>query len=280
MRLAEHQYGKAKVRVMKVARETERHSLHELEVEVLLHGDFADSFMKADNKLVVATDSIKNIVNILAYDSLDDDIPAFAARVAEHFLEHYTQVMRVRVHIRQRPWNRLTNMVGGHNHAFSVGDHRLLVHLEAKRGEPPVLESGVDDLLVLKTTGSGFANFVQDEFRTLPDTDERILAMRMWAMWRYGRVPQTGSVEINARILQTMLSVFADEYSVSVQATMHDMAEAVFAKIPEIDQIALALPNVHCLRVPLEAFGRENKDTLFVPTDEPHGQIEAVFARE
>ena len=53
MKLVHHYYGKAKVRLMKVIRDGHRPTLKELEVSVMLQGDFAASYTSADNRLVV-----------------------------------------------------------------------------------------------------------------------------------------------------------------------------------------------------------------------------------
>ena len=39
------------------------------------------------------------------------------------------------------------------------------------------------------------------------------------------------------------------------------------------------MPNQHCLLINLSPFGLENKNELFVPTNEPHGQIEGTVER-
>lgn len=39
------------------------------------------------------------------------------------------------------------------------------------------------------------------------------------------------------------------------------------------------MKNKHCLLIDLSPFGMENKNEIFVPTDEPHGQIEASVTR-
>jgi urate oxidase len=44
-----------------------------------------------------------------------------------------------------------------------------------------------------------------------------------------------------------------------------------------VAQIHLSLPNKHCLLVNLEPFGMDNPNAVFVPTDEPHGLIEATL---
>jgi len=87
MKLLRQQYGKARVRVMKVTRHGEQHALKELEISVLLQGDFESSYTEADNKLVVPTDTMKNTVNILAKEHLGGETEAFGLVVGRHFLK-------------------------------------------------------------------------------------------------------------------------------------------------------------------------------------------------
>ena len=66
VRLSAHGYGKSRVRVLKVLREGATHSIKELDVAVALSGDFESSYTEGDNSKVVATDTIKNTVNVFA----------------------------------------------------------------------------------------------------------------------------------------------------------------------------------------------------------------------
>src|ERR1700677_4233775 len=117
MKLLHHHYGKARIRVMKVARGDERHSLKELDVSVMLQGDFDASYTKADNSLVVPTDTMKNTVNVLARKKLGAETEAFGLVVARHFLEKYPQVEKVTVRLSERCWERIS--VQGRPHAHS-----------------------------------------------------------------------------------------------------------------------------------------------------------------
>jgi urate oxidase len=76
-----------------------------------------------------------------------------------------------------------------------------------------------------------------------------------------------------------MLKVFAKNFSPSVQVTLFEMGGAALKVAPEISQIHLAMPNKHNLLINLSPFGLENQNELFVPTDEPHGQIEGTVTR-
>jgi urate oxidase len=40
------------------------------------------------------------------------------------------------------------------------------------------------------------------------------------------------------------------------------------------------MPNKHCLLVDLSRFHQDNPNEIFVPTDEPHGYIEARVRRK
>ena len=76
-----------------------------------------------------------------------------------------------------------------------------------------------------------------------------------------------------------MLAVFAKNFSPSVQVTLFQMGGAALKAAPQVSKVHLAMPNKHCLLINLKPFGLENKNELFVPTDEPHGQIEGTISR-
>ncbi|HEY1662247.1 MAG TPA: urate oxidase [Verrucomicrobiae bacterium] len=278
MKLISHNYGKAKVRVLKVFRVGKIHSLKELEVQVMLQGNFNASFTKADNRLVVATDSMKNTVNCLAKQKLGGENEEFGIVLGRHFLKTYPQVKRAEITLIEHCWQRMA--VGGkpHPHAFhEKGLARPFTKVVAT-GKKMTVESGIEDLLVLKTTASGFKDFVRDRFTTLPETDDRILATRMKATWTYAKTPKNYSAT-DRKILDVMLEVFAQNHSPSVQVTLFEMGEAALKAVREISRITIEMPNKHCLLINLAPFGLQNRNELFVPTDEPHGQIEATVTR-
>jgi urate oxidase len=278
VKLIDHNYGKAGVRVLKVFRTGRSHSVKELEVQVMLQGDFDASFTKADNRLVVATDSMKNIVNVLAKRELGEETEEFGLMLAQHFLKTYQHVRRVEIHLAEHCWGRIA--VGGrpHAHAFSERNAaKPFAKIVATRNGS-VVESGIEDLLIMKTTASGFEKFWRDEFTTLPDTGDRIFATKLKATWTYAQEPRSYA-KTNGKILEAMLAVFAQKFSPSVQVTLFQMGEAALKAGRHISQIHIAMPNKHCPLVNLKPFGLENRNELFVPTDEPHGQIEGTIAR-
>lgn len=278
MKLIQHNYGKAKVRVMKVMRAGKIHSIKELDAQVMLQGDFGASFTKADNSLVVATDSIKNTVNVLAKQKLGTETEAFGVALGEHFLKTYKHVSRVEITLTEHCWARVNVNGKPHAHSFSEKSAaKPFAKIITTRNGTQV-ESGIEDLLILKSTGSAFENFWSDEFRTLPDTSDRVFATKLKATWTYTKKPKSYAAA-NGKILDTMLVVFAKNFSPSVQVTLFQMGEAALKAVKEISRVHIAMPNKHCLLINLKPFGLENKNELFVPTDEPHGQIEGTVAR-
>jgi urate oxidase len=278
MSLVSQSYGKQRVRLLKVLRSAPRHEVKELEVGVRLEGDFASSYTAADNSQVVPTDTMKNTVHALAHLHLGRETEPFALRLAQHFLERYPQVARVTIDTGERRWQRLAVDGEPHDHAFRGGEGRPLARVVAERGRAPEVESGIEDLLVMKSTGSGFAGFPRDEYTTLPETGDRVLSTLIQARWRYGELPESFAAA-NDAALEAMLRVFALHFSASVQATLYEMAGAALSAVPQIRDITLALPNKHYLPVDLRPFGLDGTGVSFLPTDEPHGQIEATVAR-
>lgn len=67
MPLASSRYGKNRVRTLRLVREGTRHEVRELTLSVMLEGDFDGAFTAGDNRTSIATDTVKNVVNVLAH---------------------------------------------------------------------------------------------------------------------------------------------------------------------------------------------------------------------
>jgi urate oxidase len=278
-KLTAQRYGKGRVRVLKILRDGATHTVKEIDVSVLLAGDFESSYTSGDNTKVVPTDTVKNTINVLAKQQLGDQIEDFAVILGEHFLNRYKQIKSVEIQINERLWNRMQIEGQPHAHSFAAGgDTRKFTHVFCTSGQH-VLHSGIRNLVILKSTGSGFENYPKCEFTIVPETDDRILATSFSSKWTYSKGPQSYA-SANTAILDAMLKVFAQNYSPSAQTTVFQMGEAALEVCPEISQIELAMPNKHYLLINLTPFGLQNDNEVFVPTDEPHGQIEATVARD
>lgn len=278
MKLQSNRYGKARVHVFKKIKKDGLHIPKELEVKTLLEGDFGDSYTKDDNKKVIATDSIKNTTNFIAYHQLGTETEPFALALCEHYLTKYWHVTSVNVETIERVWERQivdgkpsgTNFVG-------TGKGIPWTRTVATR-ESMETTSGVRELIVLKTSGSAWEDFLRDDLATLPDTNDRLLATSLTAGWVYQKAPASYATA-NANIIQAMLEAFSTRFSPSAQSTQYHMGEAALNACPEISRISLTMPNLHYLMIDLTPFHIKNDKELFVPTEAPQGWIEATVAR-
>jgi urate oxidase len=279
MRLVDNRYGKSKVRLVRVVRNGERHELRDFTVDIRLAGAYQPAHADGDNRAVLPTDTMKNTVYALAGEAPTGEPEAFALRLARHFLAHNPETATASVAVRERPWRRLAAGGNGHPHAFErdAGGERL-AHVECRR-DGETVESGLDGLVVLKTTGSAFADFRRDRFTTLRDATDRVFATEVRATWSCDR-PEVDWSASFAGVRAALLNAFAaHDESKSVQHTLWIMGQAAFAARPEVRRIHLALPNLHHLLVDLSPFGMENPQQVFIATSEPHGLIEATLER-
>lgn len=272
-------YGKERVRLMKVARQGETHEIQEVTVRIALEGDFTEIHTVGNNSQCLPTDTMKNTVYVLAQQTQEiQEIESFALRLAEHFLANNPQVTRVIIKIAEHGWTRIDISEAPHPHSFTKsGDEKRTTRINATP-DGVTVESGIEDLIVLKTTRSGFAGFIKDQYTTLPETTDRIFATSVKANWLYENAQAaTGSVWQSVR--KTIIETFSEHDSLSVQHTLYAMGKAVLENFPEIAEITFSLPNIHYLPIDFSRFGLENDNRIFLPTDEPHGLIEARLTR-
>jgi urate oxidase len=280
IRLAEQSYGKSHVRLTKVTRHPDRHELKELSIDIALEGNFDASYLTGDNTQVVATDTMKNTVYALAAGHPLIDNESFALKLAEHFVERNPQVTAATVSAEEPMWRRIVTPTGWHPHAYiAAGPERRTCQVRKTRGEVTV-KAGIAALSVLKTTDSAFRDFVRDEFTTLPDTDDRIFATTVNAVWTYKPTTTGDWNGHHGLICRTMIDVFADHKSLAVQQTLYAMGEAALAACAAISEIHLELPNQHRIPVNMVPLGLVNRNEIFVTTSEPFGLITATLRRE
>jgi urate oxidase len=278
--LSDNRYGKSCVRVMKVERYGDRHEVFEWNVEVWLKGDFTRCFEDGDNSRILPTDTIKNTVYSIARKSKAVTIEEFAIELVTYFIKSQPQVDEAGAGIRATLWKHLD--AGGQQHptAFvQAGPAIETVMVTYPRTGAVSVTSGFTDLAILKTSKSAFAGYIKDRLTTLKETHDRLLGTLATAEWVYvaGGREFTAS---RARITDVLLDVFARHDSMSVQQTLYAMGKAALEAAPELTEIRLQMPNKHCNLVDLSAFGQDNPNHIFVPTDEPHGSIEACLRRE
>ena len=280
IKLAENRYGKCRVRVVRVKRDRPMHTFQEWSVEVLLTGDFVECFEEGDNSRILATDTMKNTVYSLARDTSANAIEEFALELTDHLVKNNPQIDSASVSITGVPWSHLTvdGVVAPSAFVKDGGEVETTVVTRARSGAPAIT-SGLENLVIMKTANSGFEGFIRDVHTTLPETADRLFGTAVRAKWNYAS-DKLAFAEARSTIRNTMLKIFAEHTSKSVQHTLLAMGKAVLEAVPTIEEIELTMPNKHCLLVDLSRFGKTNPNEIFVPIEEPYGYIEATIRRE
>jgi len=299
----EHEYGKSDIKLLFVKKNTNKHEIYELNVETSLTLDSDDAFRTGSNLDVIATDSQKNTVFILAKMHGVASAEEFGILLAKHFLSQYPWVVRARISVAIAPWVRVTDQQGReHNHAFvqtrtSTRMAEVILHRD---GEMKV-SGGIRDLTVLKTTQSSFVDFVRDEFRTLPDNADRCLSTTVTADWDFTDLRsswnnETKSVsglnfdEVFRTVEDIILETFSGPvdtgvFSTSVQHTQFLMGKHVLQQISEIDEIHIGMPNRHYFDIDFSKFAEipevhgTGAGEVLRYVSQPSGQISSTLNR-
>jgi urate oxidase len=278
--VAENRYGKSRVRLVRVKRNAGWHDLREWTVEVLLRGDFDSCFLEGDNSKILPTDTMKNTVYSLARNSAAKCMEDFAKELIEFLMGRNPQVSGMEVSISEKAWEHLQSRGKPDPTTFiQASGETQTTKVRQDRTSDCSITSGFENLVVMKTSGSGFEGYIQDSLTTLLPTQDRLLGTAVSANWKYTEA-DAGFNSLRATIRDILLNRFAEHQSKSVQHTLYAMGKAVLENINEVDEIEVAMPNKHCLLVDLSRFGQDNPNEIFVPVDEPHGSIMARIHRQ
>lgn len=276
--LGANSYGKAGNHLFKVVRATDRHEVRDYRVDVALTGDYDAVHSDGDNTGAMATDTMRNTVYAVASQTSFDSPERYGLELVGYLLTQ-PRVTGAKVSVVEQRWDRIVVDGRPHDHAFTKaagGKHTAVV---TGAGEQRAVTAGVDDLHVLKTTNSGWSNFLEGGYRTLKDTDDRILATSITATWDY-REPSgdfgTWWDGVNEQIART----FTDHFSPSVQNTIWRMGQAILQRFEQIERVSFTLPNKHHLLYDLAPFGLDNDREIYWVTVEPYGRIQATVERD
>jgi urate oxidase len=280
VRLGANQYGKAEVRIVRVARGAGPDGgdvIRDWNVSTSLSGDLTDSHLTGDNAKVLPTDSQKNRVYALAREMGAVPPEAFALELASFFTSSQEPITRARIAIEQYEWSP----IGATGYSFArSGDltrTTVVIH-DAELGTSVV--SGIRDLVVMNTTASEFWGYPKDRYTTLAETKDRILATAVNASWRFrpsaAAAPETDWDGLFAAARSTVMETFAGTYTYSLQQMLYAIGSAILGAVPETCEVRLALPNKHHYLVDLSPFGLENEREVYHADDRPYGLIEGT----
>ncbi|MEO6523660.1 MAG: factor-independent urate hydroxylase [Mucilaginibacter sp.] len=278
IKLGKNAYGKNAVNLSKIIRHDDHHEFRQISVNSALEGDFETAHTEGDNSKILATDTQKNTVYILAKEHFTKGIEDFGLYLSNFFFSNNPQVSKVNIEISEHLYTRMAFDGTVHPHAYvSSGDEKHTTTIVQNK-DSITITAGIKDLLILKTTDSAFTGYIKEPYTILKETTDRILATKCEATWTYNSI----NIDFTAmfdQIRTTLLKTFAFHNSLSVQQTLYAMGEAVLQTYPEVTEISLIMPNKHHIPYNMEPFGMDNKNEIFMATDEPFGYITGTVIR-
>jgi len=276
VQLGANRYGKAEVRVVRVARGAAADGgdvIRDWNVSTSLSGDLADSHLTGDNAKVLPTDSQKNKVYALAKELGAVEPEEFALALGRFFVSSQEPITRARISVEEYGWTP----IGATGYSFArTGDLVRTTTVIVDSAAGPSVVSGLRDLVVLNTTGSEFWGYPKDPYTTLPETKDRILATSVTASWRFrGNAIESADWAVAfAAARTTILETFAGTYTYSLQQMLYAIGSTLLDVVAGICEVRLALPNKHHYIVDLAPFGLENDREVYLAGDRPYGLIE------
>ncbi|HEX9510957.1 MAG TPA: urate oxidase [Puia sp.] len=298
-RLDSNAYGKNAINLSKILRFPDRHEIRQIAVNISLQGDFETAHTIGDNTKILPTDTMKNTVYALAKDHFNTSIEEFGIVLVDHFLSHNPQVSAASAGLTEFCWSRMIFDGAPHSHSFVNGGSEKHTAFIRKDRQGISVTAGIKDLLILKTTDSGFERYIKDQYTTLKETSDRIFSTECEVSWKYQTSASSGQLSspdqspsssspppapdftgLYNNIRNSLLQTFSRHKSLSVQHTLYAMGENVLKEFAAVEEITLRMPNKHHIPFNLEQFGMDNQNEIFIATDEPYGYITGTLIRD
>ena len=230
------------------------HTVQDYTVKITLFSSEAeDSFISGDNRCIITRDAQQNMVAVLAKKYSFDSPEELGMIAAQFILLQYPWLDAVDIHVDETIWNRVRVDAQSHPHGFARKSpfvNHASVHLA--RGQGPIISSSVSNLVLLKTSQSGFEGFHRDKFTSLVDTSERCMSTELEAVWTY--VPVSFH-QVDHRLLRRNIRKLIHKgffglpstnglYSPSLQATLYDTACVILGEEPHVQTVSFHAKDV------------------------------------
>ena len=266
----EIRYGKAEVRVYRTnaaplrgvtaIRESpfsgRENALMGAAIEVVVRGEaFLEAYTLGDNRRVVATDTMKNFIQIAALRCEAPTLEGWLHEIGAAFLATYPHMERLTMLGRELPFSpAVVPEEGGFalsDRLFSRdrGDHSTAsLDLERSEGGIAITDHscGRAELQLIKLTGSAFADFARDEHTTLPERPDRALYIWTDIGWRYADPADALDASryvAGEQVADLAASVFHEFVSLSIQHLVHEIGQRMLSSWPQLTEVSFDAQN-------------------------------------
>lgn len=229
------------------------------EIEVVVRGDvFLDAYTRGDNRLVVATDTMKNFIHAVSLRARARTLEEWLLEVGTAFLDTYPHMERLTMHGRDLPFPAAVIPGDGGFEAsdrlFSRdrGDYAT-ARLDLARGDDGSVqitahESGRRELQLIKVTGSAFADFARDEHTTLPERRDRPLYIWCDIGWRYtdashAVLSDPARYVAAEQVADLASTVYHEFVSLSIQHLVNEIGLRMLDRWPQLSEVSFDAQN-------------------------------------
>jgi urate oxidase len=231
------------------------------ELEVVVRGEaFLDAYTKGDNRLVVATDTMKNFIHAASLECAAATLEGWLHHVGSRFLETYPHMERLTMLGRSLPFPAAI-VPAEDGDGFAASDRlfardrndQSTARLELERdGGGGILVTGHacgrEAIQLIKITGSAFADFARDEHTTLPERRDRPLYTWIDIGWRYA--DDTDALGADAsryvdgdQVADLAASVFHAFVSLSIQHLVNEIGTRMLERWPQLAEVSFEATN-------------------------------------
>jgi urate oxidase len=251
MTSTEIRYGKARVVFYRLAGRDAPPFAASVDVDVF--GErFLHAYTEGDNREVVATDTMKNFVYAMAAEYSGRTLIGLCAFLGRRFLGTYPVMEALRVSAREVPLDAAAGERGPSDVLFRAtrGDAAVArVALDSHEGKPRITDaqSGWEGMVLVKTTGSSFAEFARDDYTSLPELVDRPLTIHLDAYWRCADL-RDGIAEgpgiLGPRAVREEIErIFHEFDSRSIQHLVHEMGSRLLAAHKQLGEVEFVAEN-------------------------------------
>lgn len=304
----EIRYGKADVKVYRTYAEPltgitpipespftgRANKLAAAEIEVVVHGtQFLDAYTKGDNRLVVATDTMKNFIHAVSLRARARTLEEWLLEVGTAFLDTYPHMERVTMLGRDLPFPAA---LAPEADGFATSDRLFsrdrndhgAARLELARTDDGSVvitghESARRELQLIKVTGSAFADFARDEHTTLPERRDRPLYIWCDVGWTYADASHAVLADparyvASEQVADLAMAVFHEFVSLSIQHLVNEIGLRMLDRWPQLAAVSFDAQNrLWDLVAESETDGRVK---TYADPRPPYGHIGLVLRRD
>ena len=234
--------------------------LFAVDVNLNVLGDhFKPAYTEGDNRMVIATDSMKNFILKKGLDYTGATLEGFLAFLGREFITNYPEVDHIVVSGSQQPFAAMPVADGhsadGYSEVLFSRSHNDYGYAELEMRKEDDGEIYVADhmcgrlqLQLIKVTGSSFVSFVRDDYTTLPEHKDRPLFIYLDMFYEYQDInailgDDTSHYIASEQVRDLAGAVFHEFNSKSIQHLVHEMGTRLLARFPQLISVSFDAQN-------------------------------------